>query len=216
MDVLDILVQSRRNTAAAKRFMRKLFKQWGLPRVMVTDKLRSYSAAKAKIAPGLEHRRHKGINNAAEASHRHTRRREKIMGRFKSPDTPSGFCRSTTRPPLSSAHAVIASPPVLTAMPDGTHSTYGRTTRPNSRHKQLQADTSASRSNNLTIPLVVHLENRRVETGKIGVTRPGLAVVGFDGQQDVTLEIRVALHLSVFRSVPAAARRRCAAGGWRA
>ena len=84
-DVLDILVQSRRDTAAAKRFMRKLFKRWGLPRVMVTDKLGSYAAAKAKIAPGLEHRRHKGINNAAEASHRHTRRREKIMGRFKSP-----------------------------------------------------------------------------------------------------------------------------------
>ena len=65
--------------------MRKLFKRWGLPRVMVTDKLGSYAAAKAKIAPGVEHRRHKGINNAAEASHRHSRRREKIMGRFKSP-----------------------------------------------------------------------------------------------------------------------------------
>ncbi|WP_299845945.1 IS6 family transposase [uncultured Jannaschia sp.] len=83
-DVLDILVQSRRDTVAAKRFMRKLFKHWGLPRVMVTDKLWSYSIAKAGLAPNLEHRRHKGINNAAEASHRHTRRREKIMGRFKS------------------------------------------------------------------------------------------------------------------------------------
>ncbi|PZX10591.1 putative transposase [Palleronia aestuarii] len=84
-DVLDILVQSRRDARAAWRFMRKLFKRWGLPRVMVTDKLGSYAAAKAKIAPGLEHRQHKGINNAVEASHRHTRRREKIMGRFKSP-----------------------------------------------------------------------------------------------------------------------------------
>ena len=83
-DVLDILVQSRRDTAAAKRFMRELFKRWGLPRVMVTDKLGSYSAAKAELAPGVEHRRHKGINNVAEASHRHTRRREKVMGRFKS------------------------------------------------------------------------------------------------------------------------------------
>ena len=83
-DVLDILVQSRRDTAAAERFMRKLFKRWGLPRAMVTDKLGSYAAAKAKIAPGLEHRRHRGINNAAEASHRHARRREKVMGRFKS------------------------------------------------------------------------------------------------------------------------------------
>lgn len=65
--------------------MRKLFKTGGLPRVMVTDKLGSYAVAKAKLAPGVEHRRHKGINNAAEASQRHTRRREKIMGRFKSP-----------------------------------------------------------------------------------------------------------------------------------
>jgi putative transposase len=56
----------------------------GLPRVMVTDTLGSYPAAKAKLTPGLAHRRHKGINNAAEASHRHTRRREKVMGRYKS------------------------------------------------------------------------------------------------------------------------------------
>ncbi len=58
-DVLDILVQSRRDKAAALRFLRKLLKRWGRPRVMVTDKLRSYGAAKAKIAPGLEHRQHK-------------------------------------------------------------------------------------------------------------------------------------------------------------
>ncbi len=90
-DVLDILVQSRRTTAAAKRFMRKLFKRWGLPRVMVTDKLGSYLAAKAKLAPGLAHRRHKGISNAAEAPHRHTRRRERIMGRSKSARQAQGF-----------------------------------------------------------------------------------------------------------------------------
>lgn len=84
-DVLDIMVQSRRNKAAAQRFLRKLMKRWGQPRVLVTDKLRSYGAAKAEIAPGIEHRQHKGLNNRCEASHRHTRRREKIMGRFKSP-----------------------------------------------------------------------------------------------------------------------------------
>lgn len=84
-DVLDILVQSRRNKDSAKRFFRKLFRRWGEPRVLITDKLRSYAAAKTEIAPGIEHRQHKGINNRAEASHRHTRRREKIMGRFKSP-----------------------------------------------------------------------------------------------------------------------------------
>jgi len=84
-DVLDILVQSRRNKVAAQRFLRKLMKRWGQPCVLVTDKLRSYGAAKAEIAPGIEHRQHKGLNNRSEASHRHTRRREKIMGRFKSP-----------------------------------------------------------------------------------------------------------------------------------
>jgi putative transposase len=84
-NVVDIFVQSRRDTAAAILFMRKLFKRWCLPQVMVTEKLGSYPAAKAKLVPGVDHRRHKGINNAVEASHRHTRRREKIMGRFKSP-----------------------------------------------------------------------------------------------------------------------------------
>lgn len=90
-DVLDILVQSRRNKAAALRFFRKLFKTWGQPRVIVTDKLRSYGAAKADLAPGIEHRQHKGLNNRAEASHKHTRRREKIMGRFKSPGQTQRF-----------------------------------------------------------------------------------------------------------------------------
>jgi len=84
-DVLDILVQSRRNKAAAKRFLLRLLKRWSAPRVMVTDKLRSYGAAKMEIVQGLEHRQHKGLNNRSEASHRHTRRREKTMGRFKPP-----------------------------------------------------------------------------------------------------------------------------------
>ena len=81
---LEILVQSRRNTQAAKRFMRKLMKQYGMPRVMITDKLRSYGAAKRDLAPSLEHRSHKGLNNRAEVSHKPTRRRERAMGRFKS------------------------------------------------------------------------------------------------------------------------------------
>lgn len=84
-DVLDILVQSRRNKRAAIRFFRKLFKAFGVPRVIVTDKLRSYGAALKELAPGIEHRSHKGLNNRSEGSHRPTRRREKIMGRFKSP-----------------------------------------------------------------------------------------------------------------------------------
>lgn len=83
--VLDVLVQSRRNTKAAKRLMRKLLKgQDHSPRVMITDKLRSYGAAKHNIMPGVEHRSHKGLNNRAENSHQPTRRRERIMKGFKS------------------------------------------------------------------------------------------------------------------------------------
>lgn len=84
-NVLDILVQSRRNKHAAKRFFRKLLK--GLqyvPRVIITDKLRSYGAAKREILPGVEHRQHKGLNNRAENSHQPTRLREKKMRRFTS------------------------------------------------------------------------------------------------------------------------------------
>lgn len=83
--VLDVLVHSRRNAAAAERLMRKLLRQHGTPRVIVTDKLRSYGAAKKKIVPGVEHRSHKGLNNRSENSHLPVRRREKIMKRFKSP-----------------------------------------------------------------------------------------------------------------------------------
>src|SRR3954465_7428289 len=83
--VLDILVQSRRDKRAAKRLLRKLLKrQCRPPRVLITDKLASYGAAKKEITPGVEHRPHKGPNNRAENSHQPTRRRERQMKRFKS------------------------------------------------------------------------------------------------------------------------------------
>jgi putative transposase len=83
--VLDVLVQSRRDKQAAKRLLRKLLKrQMRPPRVMITDKLASYGAAKREIMPGIEHRQHKGLNNRAENSHQPTRRRERQMKRFKS------------------------------------------------------------------------------------------------------------------------------------
>ena len=83
--VLDVLVQSRRDKKAAKRLLRKLLKrQTRVPRVMITDKLASYSAAKDEVMPSVEHRRHKGLNNRAENSHQPTRRRERQMKRFKS------------------------------------------------------------------------------------------------------------------------------------
>jgi putative transposase len=52
--------------------------------VLITDKLKSYGAAKREILPGVEHRQHKGLNNRAENSHQPTRLREKKMRKFKS------------------------------------------------------------------------------------------------------------------------------------
>jgi putative transposase len=84
--VLDILVQSRRNTKAARRFFKKLLKDLlYVPRVILTDGLRSYGAAKAKIIPRVEHRQSRYLNNRAENLHQPTRQRERRMKRFKSP-----------------------------------------------------------------------------------------------------------------------------------
>ena len=83
-DTLDILVQTRRNAKAARRFFNHLVEQFGPPRVAITDKLRSYIKPIRHIAPDAEHRAHKGLNNAIEVSHWPTRKREKIFGRFKS------------------------------------------------------------------------------------------------------------------------------------
>jgi len=84
-DVLDILVQKRRDKRAAKRFFRKLLK--GVcycPRKMVTDKLGSYGAARREIMPSIEHVQGKWESNRAEVSHQPTRQRERQMRRFKS------------------------------------------------------------------------------------------------------------------------------------
>lgn len=83
--VLDILVQPRRDRFAAIRFFRKLLRSTGrAPRVMITDKLRSYAAAKRVVMPGVAHRQHRYLNNRAENSHQPTRERERRMRRFKS------------------------------------------------------------------------------------------------------------------------------------
>src|SRR5262249_27597237 len=83
--VLDILVQSRRNKQASKKFFRKLLKgcQY-VPRVIITDRLKSYGAAKREILPGVEHRQSRYLNNRCENSHRPTRQRDYRMQGFKS------------------------------------------------------------------------------------------------------------------------------------
>lgn len=83
--VLDILVRSRRHDKTAKRLFRKLLKSLRyVPRVVVTDKLKSYAAAKAKVIPGVDHRQSRYLNNRAENSHQPVRQRERRMKRFTS------------------------------------------------------------------------------------------------------------------------------------
>jgi len=90
--VLDVLVQSRRNKEAAVRPPGRLLKiRCRAPRVVITDKLRSYNAARRKASPGTGHRQHGGLDNRAENSHQPTRRRERLGKEFKSPGQAQRF-----------------------------------------------------------------------------------------------------------------------------
>ncbi len=90
---LGMLVTRRRDTHAARKFLRKLLKSPEYtPRVLITDKLRSYGAAKRHAMASVEHRQSKYLNNRAENSHQRTRQREYAMRRFKSPGHVSRFC----------------------------------------------------------------------------------------------------------------------------
>lgn len=83
--VLDEIVQSRRDTRAARRLLRRLLKKQGMPpKRIITGKLRSYSAAKRDLMPTVDHRSHKALNNRAENSHLPLRKREHQMHGFRS------------------------------------------------------------------------------------------------------------------------------------
>ncbi len=84
--VLDILVQRHRNTAAAEKSFRRLLKDRAyVPRVVSTEKLACYRAAKREVMPSVEHRQHKRLNNRAEHAHQLTRERERRRRRFTRP-----------------------------------------------------------------------------------------------------------------------------------
>ncbi|MCP3770111.1 IS6 family transposase [Streptomyces sp. MAR25Y5] len=83
--VLEILVQNRRDKTTDRRFFRTLLKKTcSVPRVVVTDRLRSYGVAHREVMPSVEHRSHKGLNNRAENSHQPARQRERAMKGFRS------------------------------------------------------------------------------------------------------------------------------------
>src|ERR687894_3101497 len=98
--VLDLFVQERRNQEAAEAFLRRVVEGNGYrPRVVITDKLASHPPAVRRVLPRAEHRRHKGLNNRAENSHRPVRKRERVLQRFKSPAHAQRFLE-----PFSAVH----------------------------------------------------------------------------------------------------------------
>ena len=91
-EVLDVLVQSKRNKHAALKLMRKLLRTYAfVPERLVTDDLRSYSAAVRDLGIERRHERGRWKNNRVENSHQPTRRRERKMQRFKSPGSAQKF-----------------------------------------------------------------------------------------------------------------------------
>src|SRR5918995_1350852 len=91
-EILDLLVQSRRDKRAAVRLMRKLLRKQGFaPKLAVTDKLRSYAAAFQALRLTCRHEQGLRMNNRAENSHQVVRRRERKMQRFKSPGSAQWF-----------------------------------------------------------------------------------------------------------------------------
>ena len=101
--VLNVLVQSWRDTKAAKWLLRKLLKKQGVgPRGMMTDKLKSYAGAKRETMPDVEHRQHKGLNNRAENSPSDDETTRRNLGRSR---------RCSTRCVILACPAVHISPP---------------------------------------------------------------------------------------------------------
>jgi putative transposase len=100
-DVVDVHLQTRRNSEAAKRFFRRLLRSYGTtPRKIVTDKLGSYGVARRELMPETIHCNDRYANNRAELSHQPTRARERGMRRFSSPEQAQRFL---------STHAVVYS-----------------------------------------------------------------------------------------------------------
>ncbi len=81
---LEVLLQKRRNKKSAIRFLTRLLGSYPTPRVIVTDKLKSYIKPIRHMCPKTDHRSHKGLNNRAENAHQPTRRKEKSLIKFKS------------------------------------------------------------------------------------------------------------------------------------
>jgi IS1 family transposase len=116
-EVLDLLVQRRRDKTAAVKLMRKLLKKHGFaPDVLVTDQLRSYAAAKSELRLTARHEQGLRRNNRADNSHLPVRRRERKMQRFKSPDQHNGSCPFMPQSRTRSTSNAISFPAIRSAL----------------------------------------------------------------------------------------------------
>jgi IS1 family transposase len=116
-EVVDLLVQRRRDKTAAVKPMRKLLKKHGLaPDVLVTDQLRSYAAAKSELRLTARHEQGRRRNNRVENSHLPVRRRAREMQRFKSPDQHNGSCPSMLQSRTRSTSNAISFPATRSAL----------------------------------------------------------------------------------------------------
>ena len=114
--VLDIPVTSHRDAKSATRFFPTLLTgPEYVPRVLVTDTLRSYGVARRRLVSSVEHRRSKYLNNRAESSYQPTRQRERAMKASDLPASRSGSCPPSTAYPHTFGPAAICSPPRTTA-----------------------------------------------------------------------------------------------------
>jgi len=126
--VLDIFVQTPRNATAAKRFLQRLINQFGEPRAMITDKLCSCVKPIKTLAPEADHRAHEGLDNTIDGSHRPTRKREKIFGRFKSHRQTQRLLSAYDQTNLIFRPADFNAPQTHIAMPEMTRSASGQNT----------------------------------------------------------------------------------------
>jgi transposase-like protein len=116
-EVLDLLVQRRRDKTAAVKLMRKLLKKHGFaPDVLVTDQLRSYAAAKSELRLTAPHEQGLRRNNRAENSHLPVRRRERKMQRFKSPGSAQRFLSLMPQSRTRSTSNAISFPAIRSAL----------------------------------------------------------------------------------------------------
>ena len=84
-EVLEVYVTKARDRWAALAFLKGALKRFGLPRTIVTDRLRSYRAALSELGIAARQDTTRWLNNRAENSHQPFRRRERSMQRFRSP-----------------------------------------------------------------------------------------------------------------------------------